>query len=308
LPLSISYGLPYPLPHPGVKLLARPTEQATHYLTDRITLSPPLFAGLLTPAHIVTEEWLNEHLRLAQLPAGLPDGNADGVNPEQTYVPVPEERYLPPFDDSLPLDMHSALQWTPRATRMKLFAKLRFVILTETTRPVGGLVDLITVGGGEYEGFNVQQGTEAFEALLVKLNAKGKSTAGVVPVADTEGMEAALGSAGWKDFIATANRYVSLSQTLFTMLINTSALVKTSSSSAHSKLCRPLTLRTRKGSIVLSSGAQTCLLLFQNTYPRQCQENRKSLSRLPEDHSDVRCPACRPPPLLPPRWTSYRNR
>jgi len=192
----------------GIKLSARPIEQATHYLTDRITLSPLLFAGLLTAVHIVTEGWLNEHLRLAQLPTGLPDGNTDGVNLEQTYVPIPEDRYHPGFGDSLPLDMHSALQWKPQVTRMKLFAKLRFVILTETTRPAGDLVDVITVGGGAYEGFKVQQGSEAFEALLAKLNAKGKSTVGVVPVADVEGMEAAMGSAGWKDFVAAANRYL----------------------------------------------------------------------------------------------------
>jgi hypothetical protein len=193
--------------HTGIKLSARPIEQATHYLTDRITLSPPLFAGLLTPAHVVTEGWLNEHLRLAQLPTGLPDGNSDGVNPEQTYVPIPEDRYYPGFDDSLPLDMRSALQWNPQATHTKLFAKLRFVILTETARPAGDLVDLITIGGGTYEGFKVQQGSEAFEALLSKLNAKGKSTVDVVPVADAEGMEAALGSTGWKGFVAAANRY-----------------------------------------------------------------------------------------------------
>ena len=194
--------------HTGIKLSARPIEQATHYLTDRITLSPPLFAGLLTPAHVVTHGWLNEHIRLAQLPIGLPDGNADGVNPEQTYVPIPEDHYHPGFDDSLPLDMHSALQWNPQAARTKLFAKLRFVILTETERPTGDMVDLITVGGGAYEGFKVQQGSKAFEALLAKLNAKGKSTVGVVPVADTGGMEAALGNAGWRDFVAAANRYI----------------------------------------------------------------------------------------------------
>ena len=197
--------------HTGIKLSARPIEQATHYLTNKITLSLPLFAGLLTPAHLVTEGWLNEHLRLAQLPMGLPDGNADGVNPEQTYVPIPEDHYHPEFDDSLPLDMHSVLQWNPQATRTKLFAKLRFVFLTETTRPTGDLVDLITVGGGAYEGFKVQQGSQAFEALLAKLNAKGKSTVGVVPVADTKGMEAALGSAEWKDFVAAAKRYIRLS-------------------------------------------------------------------------------------------------
>jgi hypothetical protein len=195
-------------PRTGIKLSAKPVEQATHYLTDRITLTPPLFAALLTPAHVVTDGWLKEYLRLAQLPIGLPDGNADGVNPEQTYIPIPEDHYRPPFDDSLPLDMRSALQWAPNATRTKLFAKLRFVILTETARPSGDLVDLITVGGGAYEGFKVQQGDEAFEALLTKLNAKGKSTAGVVPVAEAEGMEAALGIAGWKDFVAVANRYI----------------------------------------------------------------------------------------------------
>jgi hypothetical protein len=194
--------------HTGIKLSVRPIRQATHYLTDKITLSPPVFAGLLTPAHVVTEGWLNEHLRLAQLPIGLPDGNADGVNPEQTYVPIPEDHYHPGFDASLPLDMHSALQWNPQATRTNLFAKIRFVILTETTRPTGDLVDLITVGGGAYEGFKVQQGSEAFGALLAKLNAKGKSTVGVVPVADTKEMVAALGSAEWKDFVAAANRYI----------------------------------------------------------------------------------------------------
>lgn len=194
-------------PHTGIKLSAKPIEQATHYLTDRITLSLPLFAGLLTPAHVVTVGWFNEHLRLAQLPAGLPDGNPDGVNSEQTYVPIPEDRYRPPFDDSLPSDMHSALQWAPQATRTKLFTELRFVIVTETTRPAGDLVDLITIGGGAYEGFKVQQGNEAFETLLAKLNAKRKSTVSVVLVADAEGMEAALGNGGWKDFVAAANRY-----------------------------------------------------------------------------------------------------
>ena len=212
LPLSIvQYRIPS---HTGIKLSARPIEQATHYLTDRITLSPPLFAGLLTPSHIVTEGWLNEHLRLAQLPIGLPDGNPDGLNPEQTYVPIPEDHYHPGFDDSLPLDMHSSFQWSPQATRAKLFSKLRFVILTETIRPAVDLVDLITVGGGAYEGFKVQQGSEAFEALLAKLNAKGKSTVGIVPLADTEGMVAALGSTGWKDFVAAANRYIRLSNPL----------------------------------------------------------------------------------------------
>jgi len=194
--------------HTGIKLSTNPIEQATHYLTDRITLSAPLFAGLLTPAHIVTEGWLREHLRLAQLPVGLPDGNANGVNSEQTYIPIPEDLYRPPFDDTLPLDMHLAHQWAPQATRVKLFAKLRFVLLTETTRPAGDLVDLITVGGGAYEGFKVQQGDEAFGALLARLNAKGKSTVGVMPVADAEGMEAALGNTGWKDFVAAANRCV----------------------------------------------------------------------------------------------------
>ncbi len=233
--------------HTGVKLSARPIEQGTHYLTDRITLSPTLFAGLLTPAHVVTEGWLNEHLRLAQLPIGLPDGNGDGVNPEQTYVPIPEDHYHPGFDDSLPLDMHSALQWNPQATRSKLFSKLRFVILTETIRPAGDLVDLITVGGGAYEGFKVQQGSEAFEALLAKLNAKGKSTVGVVPLADTEGMVAALGSAGWKDFVAAANRYIRLSQSVAIVITDASSLVEVSSSSARWKLCKLPTLSTRKG-------------------------------------------------------------
>lgn len=219
------YNIP---PRIGIKLSARPIEQATHYLVDRITLSPSLFAGLLTPAHIVTEGWLNEHLRLAQLPIGLPDGNVDGVNLEKTYIPIPEDRYQPPFDDSLPPDMHSALQWGPRTTRTKLFAKLRFVVLTETARPAGDLVDLITVGGGAYEGFKVQQGFGAFEALLAKLNAKGKSTVGVVPVADAKGMEAALGNAGWKDFVAAANRYVRLIQSLTIVFTGVYALVKAS--------------------------------------------------------------------------------
>ena len=162
----------------------------------------------MTPAQVVTEGWLREHLRLAQLSVGLPDVNAGGVNSEQTYIPIPEDRYRPPFDDALPLDMRLAHQWAPQATRAQLFAKLRFIILTETARPAGDLVDLITVGGGAYEGFKVQQGNEAFEVLLARLNAKGKSTVGVVPVADAEGMEVALGNTGWKDFVAAANRYV----------------------------------------------------------------------------------------------------
>lgn len=209
MPLLVTYGVTYlPTSYTGIKLSTKPIEQATHYLTDRITLSAPLFAGLLTPAHVVTEGWLKEHLRLAQLPVELPDGNTGGVNSEQTYIPIPEDRYQPPFDDALPLDMHSAHQWAPQAARAKLFAKLRFVILTETTRPAGDLVDLITVGGGAYEGFKVQQGNEEFGALLARLNAKGKSTVSVVPVAETEGMEAALGNTGWKDFVAAADRCV----------------------------------------------------------------------------------------------------
>ena len=286
-------------PHTGIKLSAKPIGQATHYLTDKITLSPPLFAGLLTPAHVVTEGWLNEHLRLVQLPMGLRDGNADCVNPEQTYIPIPEDRYRPPFDDSLPLDMHSVLEWAPKATRIKLFAKLRFVILTETTRPAGDLVDLITIGGGAYEGFKVQQGNEAFEALLVKLNAKGKLTVGVVPVADAEGMEVALGRGGWNGFVAAANRYIQLSQSLTIVLTGASALVKASSSSTRSKLCKPLTLSTREGSTVPSSSARSrFLLLFKNTCPHQCRENHKSSFHPSDDHPDARHPVHLLPPLL----------
>lgn len=163
-------------------------------------------ASLILGAKFVTSRWLQEYLRLSQLPAKLPDDNPDGVNPEDTFIKVSEEAYRPSFAPAFDVQLTTPDLWKPDAQRKDMFDGFLFMFLSERAALSQDLADLVKIGGGKLEGFIAEKGHEEFEAALMKHQQKrARASSKLVLVADAGSMIAALGANGWEQYIAVAN-------------------------------------------------------------------------------------------------------
>lgn len=190
----------------GIKLISKPMSGATHHIIDAIQLNPAVVSSLILGASFVTSRWLQEYLRLSQLPLKLPSNNPGGVNPEDTFIKVSENSYQSALPGGLDAPLISSDLWRPKAERKDMFDGLLFMFVSERAALSQDLADMVKIGGGKSEGFIAEKGHDEFEAAIMKHQQKrARASSKLVLVADAESLTAALGAAGWQQFVAVAN-------------------------------------------------------------------------------------------------------
>ncbi|KIY47750.1 hypothetical protein FISHEDRAFT_12901, partial [Fistulina hepatica ATCC 64428] len=131
----------------GISLVSTHHEAVTHHLTSVIEPSSVVAASLMTATRLVTPQWLEEVIRLADLP--LSQDPRDGTSLESQYDLPSLARYRPPFSPDLPDELRKMSIWEPNEARVKLFVNCSFYFVVEKGRYLDShLVDAIRHGGG----------------------------------------------------------------------------------------------------------------------------------------------------------------
>jgi hypothetical protein len=185
-----------PIPHPYV----------THHLLSTYTANPSVAASLLSACQFVKHEWINEVIRLGNLPAD----SSGGVSLEHTFSLPPISKFRPGFSASLPPVQKVFKVWEPNEERLNMLTGYRFLCVGEKGRELeSDLRDIIERGGASFETFDAKAGKIKFHRALTRGQAKVDKKQFVLT--KEQGMQAAVGKDGWKELVAEARSYVGLS-------------------------------------------------------------------------------------------------
>lgn len=182
----------------------------THHLIPQFVSNPIVATSLISAAQFVKPEWLTEVIRLGNLPAN--DDPANGSSLEQNFSLPLETKYRPSFSTTLPPPLKVFKVWEPNEERINMLFGYRFLFVGEKGREVdSAVIELVKRGGGEYEVFDASKGRKKWHQAMAKGKARQSQLAdrqkGLVIVADTKAMEAAIGKEGWEEFTTEAQRY-----------------------------------------------------------------------------------------------------
>lgn len=187
----------------GINVVHTFHPEVTHYLSPSFSLTVHMAYSLLHLARIVKSEWLEEAIRLGNLPP------TDDMSLEYTFALPQESKYRPAFSPSLPPPLKVFRVWEPNEERVQLFHGYRFLFVGEKGREMpGDLRDLVSGGGGQYEAFAVDSGRAKLHQVLAKgkqrIANNGKA---LVLVADEGNMIAAVGRDSWQELVDEARSY-----------------------------------------------------------------------------------------------------
>lgn len=171
----------------------------THHLAPSFTSSVAMALSLLSLCKFARVDWLNEILRLGDLPQNNPPAN--GVSLEQTFILPLLSKYRPTFSPQLPPRLKEYKVWDPNEERVNMFTGFRFLFTGEKGREVDNNTrEMVTRGGGEYEVIPVNAGHTKWHQAITKglLRVKGGGQRFLV-VGDEAAIKAAVGDAGWAE-------------------------------------------------------------------------------------------------------------
>ncbi|KAJ7796144.1 proline-rich protein [Mycena olivaceomarginata] len=185
----------------GIHLVHLPGQHITHHLTDSFAATTSQALSLVSSAAFVNSGWLKEIARLGDLP--LHSDPSTGLSLEQTFkLPPIITKYRPTFDEGLPSEQQAFKIWEPNEERMNMFSSYRFICVGEAKRQIDSeMRELLTRASGKIEVFDVKGGAEKWRGAISRAKAKAKQN--LVPIADEEACEAAIGKDGWKKIAET---------------------------------------------------------------------------------------------------------
>jgi hypothetical protein len=186
----------------GVNIADKLVLEVTHHLVNEISMGCSIAHSLLLATQLVRPDWLQEIIRLGNLPEEDQTTNARSLE-SQFSLPL-VAKYRPPLSPSLAPSLKVLKVWEPNEERLKLLGGYRFVLFGEKGREVDADTrEMILAGGGEYEGFNVSGGRSKLHQVLAKgmrrvleMAERGKR---LVVVADEHLTTTAIGSVVWKE-------------------------------------------------------------------------------------------------------------
>lgn len=191
----------------GIHLVHKPHPDVTHHITDTVEPTFTQALSLLAAANFVTSAWLDELIRLGDLPADSDPSVGLSLEKNFSAIPAPA-KYRPAFAPELSAEHRELATWEPNEGRMKMFAKYRFILMAEGSRNTNsGLRDLIVRGEGHPEACNVSEGPEKLRGVIVR--GKAKLDQKLVLLADADACKAAVGKETWKEINDTAEACVS---------------------------------------------------------------------------------------------------
>ncbi|KAJ7675673.1 proline-rich protein [Mycena polygramma] len=184
----------------GLHLVHKPVQHITHHLTSTYAATTIHALSLVSAAVFVKPQWLDEVVRLGNLP--LNSDPSTGVSLEQHFNLPAVPKYRPTFGPDLPSGQKTISVWEPNEARLKLFSSYRFFCIGEAKRQIDSeLRELLTRGSARIEVFDVAEGSDKFRGALVRGKAKLKQS--VVLIADQKACEAAVGDK-WKNIVEQA--------------------------------------------------------------------------------------------------------
>jgi hypothetical protein len=186
----------------GVNIAGNLVSDVTHHLVNEISMSCSIAHSLLLATQLVRPDWLQEIIRLGNLPGE--DGTTNARSLESQFSLPLVAKYRPPLSPSLAPSLKVLKVWEPNEERLKLLGGYRFVLFGEKGREINADTrEMILAGGGEYEGFNVSGGRSKLHQVLAKgmrrvleMADRGKR---LVAVVDEQLMKTAMGPLVWKE-------------------------------------------------------------------------------------------------------------
>ncbi|KAJ7300656.1 hypothetical protein DFH08DRAFT_725116 [Mycena albidolilacea] len=185
----------------GIHLVHLPGQHITHHLTDSFAATTSQALSLVPSAAFVNSGWLKEIAGLGDLL--LHSDPSTGLSLEQTFkLPPIITKYRPTFDEGLPSEQQAFKIWEPNEERMNMFSSYRFICVGEAKCQIDSeMRELLTRASGKIEVFDVKGGAEKWRGAISHAKAKAKQN--LVPIADEEACEAAIGKDGWKKIVGT---------------------------------------------------------------------------------------------------------
>ncbi|KAJ7784408.1 proline-rich protein [Mycena metata] len=181
----------------GVHLVHTAVPQITHHITTTFAATTLHAFSLVISAAFVKPEWLNEVIRLGNLP--LNSDPSSGLSLEQVFDLPPVNKYRPTFSATLAAGHKTVRIWDPNEERMSMFSDYRFYCMGEAKRQIDSdLREVIERAAGRIETLNVagQNASEKFTRALARCRAKTGQK--IVLIADEEACQAAIGKDGWQ--------------------------------------------------------------------------------------------------------------
>ncbi|KAH9961776.1 hypothetical protein BC827DRAFT_1201768 [Russula dissimulans] len=188
----------------GVHVVRTLHPDITHHLVPSYALTPAHMTSLLSAAQLVKPEWLSELLALSDLnPRESPRAL------EHAFALPPEGKFRPAFAAALPPALKTFKTWEPNEARLNMLKGYRFVFAGEKGLEIpAGYRDLVKRGGAEYEAFTVTAGVVRWRRTLVRAKALAEEkNEKVIPVADGDAMELALGVDEWGEIASLAKSF-----------------------------------------------------------------------------------------------------
>ncbi|KAJ6508583.1 proline-rich protein [Mycena sanguinolenta] len=181
----------------GIHLVHLPGPDITHHITNSISATTLEVISLVSATAFVTSKWLDEVIRLGGLPH-----KSDPVSLEDNFRLPPIAKYRPEFDDALSPEQKTHKIWEPNEERMNMLSPYRFICVGEAKHQIDSeFRELLTRANAKIEVFDVIGGAEKWRKALTR--AKAKSGQNLVPIANSEACEAAVGKDDWKELVET---------------------------------------------------------------------------------------------------------
>lgn len=195
----------------GINLLPAPHPLATHHITPKYEPTVSIATTLLSAAHLVRIEWLQEYVRLGM--AENDDSDMTKLSAlERAFAPPPEGRYRPAFSPSLPPALKFFKFWEPSEERFHFLGGYRLVLLAGKDGELDSETrELVLRGGGEYDGFPMAAGHTRWRQMIAKAKRK-KDEMGlnVAIVSNEQVIQETVGSSQWQEMVEDAQRCVNL--------------------------------------------------------------------------------------------------
>ncbi|KAJ7442642.1 proline-rich protein [Mycena latifolia] len=188
----------------GIHLIHTPNPNTTHHLTNTYAVTTLHALSLLSNTTFVKSEWLDEVIRLGNLP--LNNDPSSGISLEQAFNLPPTNKFRPTFNAAVPSEHKTFKTWEPNEERMNMFTPYRFLCVGEAKREIDSdLRELLSRGGGAVEVFDVAGGTSKWTKALSR--GRAKVTQKLVLIATEDACEAAVGKDSWRELVNEAKLF-----------------------------------------------------------------------------------------------------
>ncbi|KAJ7095750.1 proline-rich protein [Mycena belliarum] len=186
----------------GIHLTHIPDSSVNYHLTSTYAVTTLHALSLLWGSTFVKSDWLDEVIRLGNLP--LNSDPTNGVSLEQNFKLPMTAKYRPTFGADVPPEHKTFNIWESNEGRMHMFHPYRFLCVGEGRREIDSdLRELLSHGGGKVEVFDVTDGTVKWTKALSR--GRAKVTQKLVLIARQDACEAAVGKDIWRELVKEAN-------------------------------------------------------------------------------------------------------